>query len=277
VTAFLAKRTSKIRAAPQLRTPPNHLRVHGAVAREIGISIVSGRLRPGHVLDGEVDASSLRRISRTAYREAIRILSAKGLIHSRPRTGTRVSETSSWHLLDPDVLAWMFSDVPRPEVLHGLYELRTIVEPAAAALAATRRTQSHLMDMRRALDAMKFHTLHKVEGREADMAFHAALLAATANPFVISLTNGVTAAVNALTEFKQRLAKIERDPVPDHLRVYDAIAAKDADGAREAMIKLIRLAVFDVPARQRPQPPSIAKSKSFTGGAAEVPPVGRRV
>ena len=66
-----------------------------------------------------------------------------------------------------------------------------------------------------------------MEGREADKAFHAALLAATANPFVISLTNGVTAAVNALTEFKLRLAKIERDPVPDHLRVYDAIAAKD--------------------------------------------------
>ena len=132
-------------------------------------------------------------------------------------------------------------------MLHGLYELRTIVEPAAAALAATRRTQAHLADMRRALDAMTFHTLDKLEGREADKAFHAALLAATANPFVISLTNGVTAAVNALTEFKQRLAKIERDPVPDHLRVYDAIAAKDADGAREAMIKLIRLAVLDMP------------------------------
>ena len=82
------------------------------------------------------------------------------------------------------------------------------------------------------------------------------MLAATANPFVISLTNGVTGAVNALTEFKQRLAKIERDPVPDHLRVYDAIAAKDADAAREAMIKLIRLAVLDMPVKQRPRPPS---------------------
>ena len=73
------------------------------------------------------------------------------------------------------------------------------------------------------------------------------MLAATANPFVISLTNGVTGAVNALTEFKQRLAKIKRDPVPDHVRVYDAIAAKDADAARDAMVRLIRLAVLDVP------------------------------
>ncbi len=250
----------------ELSEPPavHRLRVHGSVAREIGILIVSGRLRPGHVLDGEIEASSRRGVSRTAYREAIRILSAKGLVHSRPRTGTRVSEISAWHLLDPDVLAWLFSGVPGPDVLHGLFELRTIVEPAAAALAATRRKQTHLTDMRRALDAMTIHTLHKMEGREADKSFHAALLAATANPFVISLTKGVTAAVNALTEFKQRLAKIERDPVPDHLRVYDAIAAKDADGARDAMIKLIRLAVLDMPAKQRPRPPS--HSAAFDAG-----------
>jgi DNA-binding FadR family transcriptional regulator len=165
---------------------------------------------------------------------------------------------SGWNLLDPDVLGWLFSGVPRPEVLHGLFELRTIVEPAAAALAATRRRQAQLVDMRRALDAMTLHTLHKVEGREADKSFHAALLEATCNPFVISLTKGVTAAVNALTEFKLGLAKIERDPVPDHLRVYDAIAAKNADAAREAMTRLIRLAVLDMPVKQRPKPPSSA-------------------
>jgi len=251
----MAKRATRRRSGALTRAA-GHLRVHGTIAREIGLSIVSGKLRPGHVLDGEIEASSRWKVSRTAYREAIRILSAKGLIQSRPRTGTRVSAISDWHLLDPDVLTWLFTHVPRPEVIHGLFELRSIVEPAAAALAAARRTQMHLADMRRALDAMSFHTLDKAEGREADKAFHAALLAATSNPFVVSLTNGVTAAVNALTEFKQRLAKIERDPVPDHLRVYDAIAAKDAEGAREAMIKLIRLAVLDMHVKQRPRPPS---------------------
>ena len=114
-------------------------------------------------------------------------------------------------------------------MLHGLFELRTIVEPAAAALAATRRNQKHLDTMRRALDAMTLHTLNVEDGRIADKEFHAALLRATANPFIVSLTNGVTAAVNALTEFKQRIAPLKRDPVPDHWRVYDAIAAKDAE------------------------------------------------
>src|SRR5688572_30572381 len=132
------------------RQPPkDHLRVHGRIAREIGMSIVGGDLRPGHVLDGEIEASAHLGISRTAYREAMRILSAKGLVSSRPRTGTRVSVVAEWHLLDPDVLAWLFSGVPRPEVIHGLFELRTIVEPAAAALAATRRRRTHLNLMRR--------------------------------------------------------------------------------------------------------------------------------
>jgi len=230
------------------------LRVNGALARDIGLAIVSGRLRPGRILDGEVEASSERKVSRTTYREAIRILGAKGLLTSRTRTGTRVSEITEWNLLDLDVLSWMFSKTPRPELIHGVFELRTVVEPAAASMAATRRKQQHLDQMRRALDEMTFHTLNKPEGREADKAFHAALLAATGNPFIASLTNGVTAAVNALTLFKQRLAKTTRDPVPDHLRVYGAIAAKDPDAARAAMIDLIRLAILDMPATQRPKP-----------------------
>jgi len=260
----MTKRVTKTNPAAPTRASRGLLRVHGTIAREIGLSIVSGRLRPGHVLDGEIEASSKWKVSRTAYREAIRILSAKGLISSRPRTGTRVSSISEWHLLDPDVLSWLFAGIPRPEVIHGLFELRTIVEPAAAAFAAARRSQTHLTEMRRALEDMALHTLQKAEGREADKAFHAALLAATGNPFIISLTNGVTAAVNSLTEFKQRLARIERDPVPDHFRVYDAIAAKDEEGARAAMIKLIRLAVLDMPASQRPRPLS---SSAATGAA----------
>jgi DNA-binding FadR family transcriptional regulator len=153
------------------RKLPTRLRVHGPLAREIGLAIVSGRFLPGHVMDGEIEASARRRVSRTAYREAMRSLSAKGLLQSRPRTGTRVSDISQWHLLDPDVLEWLFSGTPRQEVIHGLFELRSLVEPAAAALAASRRKREHLAEMRRALDDMARHTLHEPEGREADKAF----------------------------------------------------------------------------------------------------------
>jgi DNA-binding FadR family transcriptional regulator len=247
-------------SALKSKKPPRALRLHGSIARDIGVLIVSGRYRPGHVLDGEVAASSQRQVSRTAYREAMRILSAKGLVNSRPRVGTRVSPLEEWHLLDPDVLAWAFSGEPEPEVLHGLFELRTIVEPAAAALAAIRRDQGHLDSMHRALEAMSKHTLNVEEGRIADKEFHATLLMATANPFIVSLTNGVTAAVNALTEFKQRIAPLKRDPTPDHWRVYDAIAAKDGEAARAAMAELIRLAIMDTPTKQRLKAARTARS-----------------
>ena len=95
------------------------LRLHGSIAHDIGVAIVSGRYRPGHVLAGEVEASSRRRVSRTAYREAVRILSAKGLVHSRPRVGTRVSALADWHLLDPDVLSWVFHGEPAPEAARS--------------------------------------------------------------------------------------------------------------------------------------------------------------
>jgi DNA-binding FadR family transcriptional regulator len=229
------------------------LRIHGVIARDLGLAIVSGKHRPGQVLEGEIEASLRLRVSRTAYREAVRILAAKGLVHSRPRIGTRVSAIEDWHLLDPDVLSWAFFAEPEPEVLHGLFELRSIVEPAAAALAATRRKQKHLDSMRTALEAMARHTLSAEAGRLADQQFHAVLLTSTGNPFIVSLTKGVTAAVTALTEFKQRIAPLKRDPVPDHWRVYEAIASKDAEAARDAMSELIRLAIMDTPTKQRPK------------------------
>src|SRR5688572_32470525 len=78
------------------------LRLHGAIARDLGVRIVSGRYRPGHILNGEIDASDRLKVSRTAYREAVRILAAKGLVESRPKVGTRASGPGRLHLLDAD-------------------------------------------------------------------------------------------------------------------------------------------------------------------------------
>ena len=101
--------------------------------------IVSGMLRPGMVLEGEVEASDQRKVSRSAYREAVRILVAKGLVHSKPKAGTRVNDRTAWHLLDPDVLSWIFQIEPDYTLVYSLFEMRNMVEPEAAALAAERR------------------------------------------------------------------------------------------------------------------------------------------
>ena len=221
------------------------LRLHGTIARDIGVRIVTGRLAPGGVLDGEIAASEQLKVSRTAYREALRILAAKGLVESRPKLGTRVSDPGAWHLLDPDVVSWIFSAHPDERLLNGLFELRTIVEPAAAALAATRRTQEQLHSLRRALDDMAAESLAVDAGRQADRRFHSLLLEASGNPFLASLTSGIAAAVTWTTIFKQRAAPLRRDPLPDHQRVYEAVERRDPAAARAAMTDLVRLALLD--------------------------------
>jgi DNA-binding FadR family transcriptional regulator len=154
-------------------------------------------------------------------------------------------------MLDPDVLAWVFANEPNPELLISLFELRKIVEPAAAGLAAVRRSKAHLKSMQDAIDGMARHTLATEAGRQADQDFHTALLQATGNPYIVSLTTGINAAVNTTTIFKQRERPLPRDPVPDHAHVLEAIADKDAVRAQEAMRELIQLARADTPMPKR--------------------------
>ncbi|HEY5347187.1 MAG TPA: FadR/GntR family transcriptional regulator [Rhizomicrobium sp.] len=243
----MAKRKSTGRAGARRGA----LRLHGSIARDLGIAIVSGRLKSGIILDGEIEASEKLKVSRSAYREAIRILCAKGLVESRPKVGTRISARDSWHLLDPDVLSWVFAGSPDETLLKALFELRQMVEPAAAAMAATRRGEKHLHQMDIAVNTMTLHGLHSEAGQRADRDFHAALLHAADNCFVASLTRGIVTAVEATTIFKQRKSPLSRDPVPDHAKVYEAIGAGDPRRAQEAMTDLIRLAYLDTPGRKR--------------------------
>ena len=234
------------------RRPTNKaLRLHGSIARDLGIAITAGKYQPGDLLTGEIASSEKLAVSRTAYREAVRILGAKGLVESKPKVGTKVTVRDRWHLLDPDVLAWAFEIEPDLDLLESLFELRDIVESAAAALAAERRSTEHLDAMRDAIERMSLHTLATAEGRQADQDFHATLLAATGNLYIISLTTGVNAAVNTTTMFKQRDRPLPRDPVPDHLRVFQAIADRDPVRAQHEMSTLIQLALKDTPVHQR--------------------------
>ncbi len=226
------------------------LRLHGTIAHDLGVAITSGKYQPGDLLVGEIASSEKLEVSRTAYREAVRILSAKGLVESKPKVGTKVSPKSKWHMLDPDVLAWAFESEPDLDLLESLFELRNIVESAAAALAATRRTTAHLDAMRDAIERMARYTLATEEGRQGDQDFHATLLQATGNPYISSLTTGVNAAVNTTTMFKQRNRPLPRDPVPDHLRVFQAIADRDTVRAQHEMSALIQLALQDTPVPQ---------------------------
>lgn len=230
------------RIAKPTRSPA---RLHGAIAHDMGVAIVSGRYQPGEVLKNEIDFAEQLQVSRSAYREAIRILAAKGLVESRPKTGTRVNPETRWNLLDPDVLAWSFEAEPSPRLVQGLFELRMIIEPAAAALAARRRTPDQVTRMREALMTMERKGLSSEEGRGADREFHAVILEATDNPPLYSLASTIGAGVRWTTVYKERKKELPRDPMPDHWKVFDAIASGGADAAREAMEELVSMALRD--------------------------------
>ena len=233
---------------------PRSLRLHGTVARDLGIRIVSGVLKPGEILEGEIAASEQLKVSRTAYREAIRILAAKGLVHSRPKIGTQVSPRHEWHLLDPDVLGWIFAGEPDRRLIENLFELRRIVEPDAARLAAMRRSDEQLARMKAGLDGVAQHGFDSEEGRRGDQAFHSALLDASGNDFVVSLTSGVAAAIAITTAFKQHRLPSPHDALPVHLRVLEAIEARDAQGAHDAMARLVDQGFSDTMEARDPAP-----------------------
>lgn len=220
-------------------------RHRGAIAFKLGTAILSGVYQPDDTLPGEVAASEEMEVSRSAYREAMQVLTAKGLIDSRPKRGTRVLPRERWNLLDPDVLAWAFSGTPDERLVRSLFELRAMIEPGAARLAAERRSRDDLRALKMALAAMRRHTLATEQGRHADREFHAVLLRATNNDALIALSASIGAAVNWTTLFKQRARQLPRDPIPDHVRVYEAIVAGEAEAAAAAMTALVELALDD--------------------------------
>jgi DNA-binding FadR family transcriptional regulator len=204
-------------------------RLKGSLAQQLAVQILSGELPAGHVFVNEIEYAEQLGISRATLREAFRILAAKGLVNSRPKSGTRVSPKRQWSLLDPDLLAWQFEARPSPEFLRDLFELRMLVEPGAAALAASRRTDAEVDGMRRALESMAAHGLGREAGRLADLNFHNIMLESTRNDMVIALASSIMAAIAWTTIYKQRKRALARDPIPDHRAMAELIRLAQAD------------------------------------------------
>ena len=218
---------------------------HTTISRTLGVAIVTGEFEPGSVLPGEIEIAESYSVSRSVVREALRMLSARGLIESKPKIGTRVRARELWNLLDPTLLEWMFEAAPPPHFVRSLFELRLIVEPAAAELAARKKTARQLASMGHALEEMAKHTLSKPEGQLADQEFHAAILEATDNEMLVSLSASIGAAVRWTTYFKFRNNKKPHDPIEEHRALFEAIADGDGERARAVTIKLIEQAERD--------------------------------
>ena len=155
--------------------------VHGTTVEVLGAQIVDGTLAPGDVLDLSVIGRALD-VSLTALREAIKVLMAKGLLDARQKKGTFVRPREEWNVLDSDVIRWRHQSGDAVGVQRDLAEVRRAIEPAAAGLAAERRTDEDLVELEQALEEMRGArggSAHDSAG--ADLRFHQALLGATHN------------------------------------------------------------------------------------------------
>jgi DNA-binding FadR family transcriptional regulator len=212
--------------------------LHNQVIHELGRLIVGGELAPGEGLPREELLAERMHVSRTALREAMKVLSAKGLIESRQKTGTRVRDTIHWNQLDADVLAWRCASMPTEDFVEKLVEMREIIEPAAAAAAARRRTAEQLARIETAYAAMDAAT-HLDEWTEADLAYHEAVLHATNNELMISLFSVIETALGTYFVLSARTASNFKYSLPHHKKVLDAIRRRQPEVARQAMDRMV--------------------------------------
>ena len=217
-----------------------HRNLHGQIVHTLGKRILRGEIQPGDALQ----AGSTMTASRTALREAIKVLAAKGLVEAKPKIGTRVTPRDSWNLLDPDVMAWQHDETPRPAFLRKLTEVRAVIEPHAAALAAERADGVAIAQLEVAFDDMAV-AVDRPGGcdydafDEADMRFHLAIVRATGNELLEQMTRVVYSALLVSFRTTSRLPGSVRRALPKHRAILDAIAEGQPQRAKSAMERLV--------------------------------------
>jgi GntR family galactonate operon transcriptional repressor len=210
------------------------------VASELGRRIVSGAIAQGNALPTEPAIQQEFGVSRTAVREAVRLLSAKGLVEARPKTGTRVRAANAWNLLDSEVLGWHLAAKPSQQFIEDLFEMRLIFEPAAVEIAAKRAEPAMLLRMQVAMEAMASEPRGSLAQVEADLAFHMIILEASQNRMLRSLGSLIASALSVTFQLNWRsrsTSHVER--VEMHRTVLKHILAGKSKLAGQAMERLI--------------------------------------
>ena len=208
-----------------------------AMLDTVGKAIVTGHYdAAGFPTEG--DLARQFAVSRSVTREAVKMLTAKGLLAARPRKGTSVQPAETWNLFDPDVLRWMLERKFSLDLLRQFTELRIAIEPVAAALAAKAADADAIARIAAGYERMAAAEVGDDDALEADIAFHIAILEASRNPFYAQFRDVVSTALRTSIRFTNRF-KGRTASLPHHHAVLAAIEARDADRARAEMARLI--------------------------------------
>ncbi len=235
-------------------------KLHRELAQAIGEGILNGTYAPGTLLPNEAEWGAMFGVSRTAVREAIKTLNGKGLLVSRPKIGSRVEPRARWNLLDRDVLAWHCTAMDRKTLLLSIQEVRRVLEPGAAALAAAKRTPAQLLRLKTALGGMR--AARSTEEMVApDVEFHLALLAAANNELLIPFGIIIEQALQQMFDYTSRYNPKPLDVIPLHLAVVEAVERSETQAASQAVLELLN--DTDAVIAAGPIPPRTAAKQSI--------------
>jgi DNA-binding FadR family transcriptional regulator len=220
------------------RTYPS-IALPGRLAHEIGRQIVSGDRTEGELLPHETKLAEQFDVSRQAVREGLKVLAAKGLVTSRRRAGTHVAPRQSWNLLDPDVLGWCSPASLGTTFIRDLVELRLLIEPAAAAMAASRADPNAVEAIGAALAEMQRTAAASEAFYAADVAFHSAIFAASGNSLINQLSTILGPLLQVSLRTTHQAVATFPDAISAHAHVYEAIAAHESELAWSRMRALL--------------------------------------
>lgn len=196
------------------------------LVHDLGLAIVQGKYSIDNRLPSEAEICEQYRVSRSATREAVKMLTAKGMLSSRPRQGIRILSRSHWNMFDTDLLGWILAGTPSLTMLKEFLQLRMAIEPEAAALAASNTDHEKVELIKNALTRMKNAEQGLDDPLEADIEFHTSLLLASGNPFFIQLRSFIETALRVSIRFTNRIKGVSAASYDDHRAIYDAVAKR---------------------------------------------------
>ncbi len=210
-----------------------------SIVQDLGTAIVTGKYSAKTPFPVEADLCRQYGASRSVLREAVKMLTAKGLLGARPRQGTWVEPEEQWNLLDPDVLRWLLERKFSTALLIEFTQIRLAVEPEAAALAARAGAAEHAA-VRAGIERMIAAERGDDDPLESDIAFHVAILRASGNKFYAQLCQLIQTALRFSIRTTNHYKGVRLASVADHKKISDAILAGDAQKAADSMRALIQ-------------------------------------
>jgi GntR family transcriptional regulator, galactonate operon transcriptional repressor len=245
-----SEQSGNARSKPKTPASARAASVVDRLVSALGRDIASGVWKPGQTLPTEPEIAHRLGAGRNAVREAVKILAAKGLVRTERRAGTIVRPEFCWNLLDPEMLNWILSALAnRDHLLDELSELRSIIEPAVAALAATHASAIETLRISEAYDQMERLRDEIQKAIDAEVAFHELLFKATHNRLLIALVPAFSLLARTNFEISIRAGKPAGRNLKEHRQIVEALSRRNPEAARRASRKLIAKNATDLAER----------------------------